>query len=110
MPSKVYLIPSLLHEDAVHTIPAYIIDAVKECQVFFVENERTARRFLKKIWKEMVIDDYEWWVSDNSQLSDTSKMSDPQNVSDIFRQKMQQNSSFLFIKYCINFNFISSFR
>jgi len=28
--------------------------------VFFVENERTARRYLKKIWREMVIDDYTW--------------------------------------------------
>ena len=32
----------------------------KRCQVFFTENDRTARRFFKKIWKEMVIDDYEW--------------------------------------------------
>lgn len=41
-------------------IPAYVTDAVKQCTVFFVENERTARRFFKLLWKEMVIDDYEW--------------------------------------------------
>jgi 16S rRNA (cytidine1402-2'-O)-methyltransferase len=29
--------------------------------VFFVENERTARRYLKSLWKEIVIDDYEWY-------------------------------------------------
>ena len=58
--SKVFLIPSVIDEQATHTIPAYIIDAVKQCKVFFVENERTARRFLKSIWKEMVIDDYKW--------------------------------------------------
>lgn len=58
--SKVFLIPSVLHEDATQTIPPYIIDAVKNCQVFFVENERTARRFLKRLWKEMVIDNYKW--------------------------------------------------
>lgn len=56
----VYLIPSVIEEQALDTIPAYIINAVKDCRVFFVENERTARRFLKSIWKEMVIDDYEW--------------------------------------------------
>ncbi|MFT3949469.1 MAG: SAM-dependent methyltransferase [Agriterribacter sp.] len=56
----VYLIPSVIEEQAPGTIPAYIINAVKDCQFFFVENERTARRFLKSIWKEMVIDDYEW--------------------------------------------------
>ncbi|MBC7902296.1 MAG: SAM-dependent methyltransferase [Gemmatimonadaceae bacterium] len=59
-PGKVYLIPSFIDEEATHTVPAYVLDAVKECKVFFVENERSARRYLKKIWKEMVIDDYKW--------------------------------------------------
>ena len=60
--SIVYLIPSFLSEDSVETIPAYIIDAVKSCKVIFAENERTARRFLKSICKEIVIDDYEWFT------------------------------------------------
>jgi len=58
----VYLVPSLLDEKGIHTIPPYVVDAIKNCQCFFVENERTARRFLKQLWKEMVIDDYEWFV------------------------------------------------
>ena len=57
---KVYLIPSVLDEAVTHTIPGYVIEAVKQCKVFFVENERSARRFLKSIWREMVIDDYVW--------------------------------------------------
>lgn len=57
---KVYLIPCFLHETATQTIPAYVLDAVQECQVFFVENERSARRYLKVLWKEMVIDNYQW--------------------------------------------------
>jgi len=60
--SKVFLIPSVLDEGAVHTIPPYVVDAVKQCKVFFVENERSARRFLKSIWREMVIDDYKWFA------------------------------------------------
>lgn len=60
--SVVYLIPSVLSENATHTILQYTVDAVKNCQVLFVENERTARRFLKSIWKEMVIDNYQWFV------------------------------------------------
>lgn len=60
--SKVYLIPSVLDETATQTIPLYIIDAVKDSQVIFAENERTARRFLKSICKEIVIDDYEWFA------------------------------------------------
>ncbi|TDH26551.1 SAM-dependent methyltransferase [Segetibacter sp. 3557_3] len=58
----VYLIPTVLHEDAPNVIPAYVTDAVKACGVFFVENERTARRYLKSIWREMVIDDYQWFT------------------------------------------------
>ncbi len=58
--SIVYLIPTVLQEEALHTVPSYVLNAVKDCQVFFVENERTARRFLRSIWKEMVIDDYTW--------------------------------------------------
>ncbi|WP_276500872.1 SAM-dependent methyltransferase [Terrimonas pollutisoli] len=59
--ASVYLIPSLLDENGLETIPLYVLDAIKNCQVFFVENERTARRFLKQLWKEMVIDEYEWF-------------------------------------------------
>lgn len=60
--SKVFLIPAVLDEHATHTIPSYILDAVKQCKVFFVENERSARRYLKSIWKEIVIDDYKWFA------------------------------------------------
>lgn len=62
--SSVYLIPSLLDEDGLSSMPAYIHDAIKSCQVFFVENERTTRRYFKKLWPEMVIDNYEWCVID----------------------------------------------
>lgn len=62
MQANIYLIPVVLHDDekALPSIPAYIIDAVHKCSVLYVENERTARRFLKKIWKEINIDAYEW--------------------------------------------------
>ncbi len=60
--STVFLIPCFLDEHALHVLPGYIKDAVKECQIFFVENERSARRYFKAIWKEMVIDDYQWVV------------------------------------------------
>jgi 16S rRNA (cytidine1402-2'-O)-methyltransferase len=64
--STIYLIPSVLDESATATIPAYIRDAVGQCEVFFVENERTARRYLKSIWKEMVIDNYTWVLIDKT--------------------------------------------
>jgi 16S rRNA (cytidine1402-2'-O)-methyltransferase len=58
----VYLIPSLLHEEGLRSIPPYITDIVKQCQVLFVENERTSRRYLKTLAKEIVIDNYEWFT------------------------------------------------
>lgn len=72
--ASVYLIPSLLHEEGINSIPAYITDAIKECQVFFVENERTTRRYLKQLWKtflpgqEIIIDNYEWHVIDDASI------------------------------------------
>ena len=62
MSSLIYLIPTVLEESAIETIPLYVIDAVKNCQVIYAENERTARRFLKKMDREIVIDDYEWFT------------------------------------------------
>lgn len=60
MPATVYLIPTVLHEGQTDCLPAYLLPHIQQCSVFFVEQERTARRFLKLLWKEMVIDDYTW--------------------------------------------------
>jgi 16S rRNA (cytidine1402-2'-O)-methyltransferase len=61
MAGTVYLIPSILTENTTHVLPLYITETIKKCSVFFVEEERTTRRFFKSIWKEMVIDNYEWF-------------------------------------------------
>ena len=60
MPATVYLIPTVLHEGQIKPLPGYVLEAVQQCAIFFVENERTARRYLKLLWKEIVIDAYEW--------------------------------------------------
>lgn len=65
--NQVYLIPTVLDEDGLNAIPSYVKDAIQNCQVFFVENERTARRFFKRCWKEMVIDQYQWVRTDDPQ-------------------------------------------
>jgi 16S rRNA (cytidine1402-2'-O)-methyltransferase len=82
-PATVYLIPSLLDEKGMLTLPASIPAAVKDCQVFFVENERSARRFLKSIWKEMVIDNYEWFTIHKAEEA----------VQEIFRKKIQEGKN-----------------
>lgn len=81
---RVYLIPSFLFEDALETIPPYVVNAVQDCQAFFVENERSARRYLKKIWKEIVIDDYQWFTihkaEDSVQQAFLSLLKEGKNV------------------------------
>ncbi len=57
---KVYLLPMLLHEEGWDSIPADIVKWIQQCDAFFVENEKTTRRYFKKLWREMVIDHYTW--------------------------------------------------
>lgn len=65
--SIIYLIPSLIAENATNTIPTYISEAIKQCHVIFAENERTARRFLKSIDKSIIIDQYDWYTIHKSE-------------------------------------------
>jgi len=83
--TTVYLIPSMLAEDVVETIPAYVLEAVKKCTVIFAENERTARRFLKSLDKSIVIDDYEWFAihkAEGEQVSNfKAKIKEQKNIA-----------------------------
>ena len=82
MAATVYLIPSLLHEEGMRSIPSYITDIVMQCTVLFVENERTARRFLKKLDKDIVIDNYEWFTITNDNPN-----------TDSFRKKIKEEKT-----------------
>ena len=86
MNNVVYLIPTVLAEDAVETIPAYILNAVNQCQVLFVEDVRTARRFLKKLSKELVIDSFEWFVMSKHE-NETAPM------LQAFKQKLKEQKN-----------------
>lgn len=80
---NVYLIPTVIEEEALETIPPYVLEAIKVCKVFFVENERTARRFLKKIWKEIPIDSLEWYTIHKAEGE----------VMGIFRQRLREGKT-----------------
>ncbi len=56
----VYLLPTILHPDGLNALPPYILQAAENCEFFFVENERTARRFLKQLSRSFVIDTRQW--------------------------------------------------
>lgn len=79
----VYLLPSLLDEEATPTIPPYVLEGVKSCQAFFVENERSARRYLKRLWKEITIDAYEWHAIHKAE----------EEVKEIFKKLLQRGTT-----------------
>ncbi|MBS4066043.1 MAG: SAM-dependent methyltransferase [Chitinophagaceae bacterium] len=83
MMALVYLIPAPLDDEQLEPIPAYILKAVKACTVLFAENERTARRYLKKLDKSIVIDDYEWYTIHKAE----------QEVKQNFINAIQQNKT-----------------
>ena len=58
---KVFLLPMVLHEEGYDALPTDLVKWIQQCDAFFVEEEKTARRFFKKLWKEMVIDNYIWY-------------------------------------------------
>lgn len=83
----IFLIPSFLSENAIETIPAYVISGIKSCSVIFAENERTARRFLKAMDKEFIIDDYEWHTIHKAE----------EDQIDIFREKVKAGKNIAII-------------
>jgi 16S rRNA (cytidine1402-2'-O)-methyltransferase len=73
--SIVYLIPTWIDESSRESLPAYLSDIIVQCQDFFVENERTTRRFFKSIRKDMVIDDHRWFRVDDPIATDEFRRS-----------------------------------
>ena len=59
--AKVLLIPISISDDGSEVLPQYIEKHLNECQTFFVENIRTARRAFKKINKQFDIDSRSWY-------------------------------------------------
>ncbi|HWJ91493.1 MAG TPA: SAM-dependent methyltransferase [Flavisolibacter sp.] len=80
MSALLYLIPTVLAEGQKNCLPAYILDAINDCSVIFAEEERTARRFLKSLSKEIVIDHYEWF----------NMKEDGEAVAAAFKQKINE--------------------
>ncbi|MBV8254262.1 MAG: SAM-dependent methyltransferase [Chitinophaga sp.] len=69
---KVYLIPTVLSADALYSIPPYVTETAKKLTVFYVENERTARRYLKALDRSINIDALQLLPMNENQLPDTT--------------------------------------
>lgn len=69
-PGKVYLVPTVLSADALFSIPAYVTAIVQQLSVFYVENERTARRYLKALDRNINIDALQLLLMNENQPPD----------------------------------------
>jgi 16S rRNA (cytidine1402-2'-O)-methyltransferase len=49
MPTTLYLIPTPIAENALHTLPAYAVEQVRQLDIFIVERAKTARHFVKSV-------------------------------------------------------------
>ncbi|MBK7762107.1 MAG: SAM-dependent methyltransferase [Bacteroidetes bacterium] len=58
----VHLIPNVLCEDGIYVIPNYMKALVTEIKIWYVEDLKSARRFLKKMNREIIIDDLTFYV------------------------------------------------
>lgn len=58
--AKLYLIPIPIADDAIHTLSEEVKTTTLEVKHFFVEHIRTARRFLKALHPNIVIDDLQF--------------------------------------------------
>lgn len=54
--NTLYLIPTTIAENTTHSIPASVKEAIQNCDIFIVEQLKSARRFIKAIYKEKDID------------------------------------------------------
>jgi 16S rRNA (cytidine1402-2'-O)-methyltransferase len=57
MAPKLYLVPIPIAEGALHTLPIEVATHTAHLRHYFVENVRTARRFLRSLHATLVIDD-----------------------------------------------------
>ncbi|MCW3461957.1 SAM-dependent methyltransferase [Chitinophaga nivalis] len=69
---KVYLVPTVLSPDALFSIPAYVTAIVQQLTVFYVENERTARRYLKALDRNINIDALQLLLMNENQPPDVT--------------------------------------
>lgn len=64
VPGIVILLPTILSEDGFAALPEILRTEAASCEVFFVEELRTARRFLRKLIPGFDIDNRTWHETD----------------------------------------------
>lgn len=82
---RLYLIPTTLGSDnPLEVLPAYNIEVLKNISTFIVEDEKTARRFIKKVWREAIIDSMQFLLlNEHTKPEDTVHFLDKCTNEDI---------------------------
>ena len=83
--AKLYLVPNVLSDsDWQNVLPAQVFKILTETSFFIVENVRTARRFLKKVNKEIDIDGLTFFeLNKYTEKADLPKFLEPAKENDI---------------------------
>ena len=81
--AKLYLIPNTISEEGFSTIPSYIKAVVGSLRCFVVEEEREARRFIKKICPELPVAECTFFVM--------NEHSSPKECKEIFEKAGDQD-------------------
>ncbi len=77
--TKLFLIPTTLGPDSLHTLPQAVIDRIHALDVFIVERAKTARRFIKTTQPPKAISDLEIYEMDKHQ---------PQSDQNLFKSAL----------------------
>lgn len=76
--TKLFLIPTQLSDEAIHVIPAYVKEIVFTLDDFVVENEKSARHFLKKIGYPKPLNDAKLYLlNEHSQSNEIGQLLKP---------------------------------
>jgi len=85
--NKIFLIPNTLGDTEINfVIPTQVQETINTLRIFFVENIRTARRYLKKINKDFPIDD--------STFFEINKHTTPADINQFF-SKLSANAGII---------------
>ena len=74
MKGKVYLIPCPISDPGNFSIPSYVLPTLSRLKYYFVENERSARRYLKSMDPAIMIDQLELYLINENHPPDLIKL------------------------------------
>ena len=83
MPNKIFLIPNTITDENSSIFPAYISQTIEHVRFFAVEEEKSARRLLKKIHPQFPID--------QTVFVNLSEHTKPQDIQNIFKEAGNQD-------------------